>query len=179
MVSSRCKRIVKEEIDKLGLHCKAVNFVEAEVSGSVPDEKYEQLKIALLKSGLELTVDKKAILVEKIKNIIITMVHYATEMPTTKNSVYISEQLHLNYTYLANVFSKLTGKSIEHYIINQKIERAKELLFYDELNASQIYRKLGYSSLSHLSSQFKKVTSLTPSGFKKLKQKRLIPLDRL
>jgi AraC-like DNA-binding protein len=179
MVSLRCKILVKQELDKLGLQYEGINLGEVRMKEQISAQQYEQLKNALLKSGLELTDDKKNILVEKIKNIIVEMVHYEDEMPRTKNSVYISEKLNLNYTYLANLFSRVTGKTIEHYIIAQRIERAKELLLYDDLSASQIYQKLNYSSLGHLSNQFKKITSLTPSFFKKMKHKRLIPLESL
>jgi AraC-like DNA-binding protein len=123
--------------------------------------------------------DKKAILIERIKSVIVEMVHYMDEMPKTKSSIYISEKLKHDYTYLANLFSEATGITIEHFIISHKIERVKELLLYDELNLTEISYKLNYSSVSHLSSQFKKVTGLTPSFFKKLKDKRRKPLETM
>ncbi|HQU57791.1 MAG: AraC family transcriptional regulator [Phaeodactylibacter sp.] len=177
MVSNRCKMMVKSELEKLGLHYGAVELGEAEVKEQITDEQREQLKIALLKSGLELMDDKKAVLIEKIKNVIIEMVHYADELPRIKNSEYISQKLQHDYTYLANLFSETTGITIEHYIIAHKIERVKELLLYDELNLTEISYRLNYSSVAHLSNQFKKVTGLTPSFFKKLRHKRRNSLE--
>ena len=177
MVSNRCKMMVKSELEKLGLHYGAVELGEAEVKEQITDEQREQLKIALLKSGLELKKKKKAVLIEKIKNVIIEMVHYADELPRIKNSEYISQKLQHDYTYLANLFSETTGITIEHYIIAHKIERVKELLLYDELNLTEISYRLNYSSVAHLSNQFKKVTGLTPSFFKKLRHKRRNSLE--
>ena len=178
MVSIRCKMIVKAELDKLGLHYGAVELGDVEVKEHITtDEQCERLKIALLKSGLELMDDKKAMLIEKIKNFIVEMVHYADELPKTKNSDYISKKLNHDYTYLANFFSEATGITIERFIIAHKIERAKELLMYDELNFTQISYKLNYSSVAHLSNQFKKVTGLTPTFFKQLKHKKRITLE--
>jgi AraC-like DNA-binding protein len=142
-------------------------------------EQRGQLKTALSISGLELMDDQKANLIEKIKKVIIEMVHYADELPKIKNSDYLSEKLNYDYTYLANLFSEVTGITIEHFIISHKIERAKELLLYGELNLTQISYKLNYSSVGHLSNQFKKVTGLTPTYFKHLKNKRLKALDKL
>jgi AraC-like DNA-binding protein len=121
---------------------------------------------------LKLLDDKKSILIEKIKNVIIEMVHYADELPKQNFSDYISEKLGYDYTYLANTFSEVKGITIQHYIINHKIEKAKELLLYDELNLTEIAYKLNYSSVAHLSNQFKKVTGLSPSFYKQLGQKR-------
>jgi AraC-like DNA-binding protein len=126
---------------------------------------------------LELMDDKKAMLVEKIKNVIVEMVHYADELPETNFSDYLSEKLNHNYTYLSNLFSEVKGITIEHYIIIHKIEKVKELIIYDELNLTEIAYKLNYSSVAHLSNQFKKITGLTPSFFKKLKDKRRSPLE--
>ncbi len=134
---------------------------------------------ALHESGLELMDDKKAILIEKIKNVIIEMVHYEDEWPTTNFSNYLSEKLKYDYTYMANLFSEATGITVEHFIIAHKIERVKELLLYDEFNLTQISYKLNYSSVAHLSNQFKKVTGLTPSHFKQLKDKRRKSLDEI
>ena len=177
MVSIRCKMIVKSELDNLNLHYGTVDLGEVEIKENISDKQRDQLKIALLKSGLELMDDKKAILVEKIKNIIVAMVHYEDELPKTNNSDYIGKKLNHDYTYLSNLFSEVTGITIEHYIIQHKIERVKELLLYDELNLTEISYKLNYSSVGHLSSQFKKVTGLTPSYFKHLKHKRRTPLE--
>ncbi|MCB0521541.1 MAG: helix-turn-helix transcriptional regulator [Lewinellaceae bacterium] len=177
MVSIRCKMMVKLELDKMGLVYGAIDLGEVEVKEALTEEQLELLRINLLKSGLVLMEDKKARLIEKIKNIIVEMVHYSDELPAVKNSEYISEKLQLDYTYLANLFSVATGITIEHYIIAHKIERVKELLLYDELNLTEISYKLNYSSVAHLSNQFKKVTGLTPTFFKQLKQKKRINLD--
>src|SRR5687768_11238869 len=177
MVSIRCKMIVKSEFEKLGLYNIVVDLGEVDVKDPVSPEQRENLKIALLKSGLELMDDKRAILIEKIRNVIIEMVHYADERPKTNFSDYISQKLDYDYTYLANLFSEVTGITIEHYIIAHKIERVKELLLYDELNLTEISYKLNYSSVAHLSSQFKKVTGLTPTFFKQLKHKRRNALE--
>ena len=172
MVSIRCKMIVKSELEKLGLYNVVVDLGEVEVLDHFSEEQRLQLKAALLSSGLELMDDKRAILIERIRNVIIEMVHYMDERPKTNFSNYLSEKLNYDYTYLANLFSEVTGITIEHYIIAHKIERVKELLLYDELNLTEISYKLNYSSVAHLSSQFKKVTGLTPTFFKKLKHKR-------
>jgi AraC-like DNA-binding protein len=148
-----------------------------DIEEDITAEQHDLLKAALLRSGLELMDDKKSILIEKIKNVIVEMVHYEDEFPKTKNSDYISKKLNNNYTYLANLFSEATGTTIEHYIIIHKIERAKELIIYDELNFTEIAYKLNYSSVAHLSNQFKKITGLTPSFFKKLKTKRRSSLE--
>ena len=177
MVSIRCKMIVKTELDKLGIIYGAVDLGEIEIKQDLISEQLLQLKTALVKSGLELMDDKKAILIEKIKNVVVELVHYEDEFPKMKKSEYISEKLNYDYTYLANIFSEATGTTIEHYIIIHKIERVKELLIYDELNLSEISYKLNYSSVAHLSAQFKKITGLTPTFVKKLKHKKRINLE--
>ena len=179
MVSFRCKMLVKSKLDKLGLHYGSVDLGEVEIREDITDELRDQLKIALLQLGLELMDDPKAILVEKIKNTIVEMVHYKEGLPDVKNSVYISRALNHDYTYLSNLFSEVTCSTIEHYIIAHKIERVKELLLYNELNLSEIALKLNYSSLAHLSKQFKMVTGFTPSIFKKVKHKRLTALEKV
>ncbi len=177
MVSIRCKMIVRSELTNLGLHPIIVELGEVEVKENINADQLKKLKDALFKSGLELMDDKKAILIEKIKNIIIEMVHYSDDMPKINFSNFLSEKLDYDYTYLANLFSEVTGITVEHYIIAHKIERVKELLLYDELNLTQISYLLNYSSVAHLSSQFKKVTGLTPTYFKHLKSKRRTSLD--
>ena len=177
MVSIRCKMVVKSELEKLGLHYTVIDLGHVEIKEDIASEQREQLKDALLKSGLELMDDKKAMLIEKIKNVIVEMVHYTDDVPRVNFSDYLSEKLNYDYTYLANLFSEVTGITIEHFIIAHKIERVKELLLYDELNLTQISYKLNYSSVAHLSNQFKKVTGLTPTFFKKLKEKRLTALE--
>jgi AraC-like DNA-binding protein len=177
MVSIRCKLVVRSTLDALGLRYGVVDLGEVEIHDSISEDQRNLLKHMLLKSGLELMEDKRAILIERIKNVIIEMVHYEDEMPKTKHSVYISDRLNHDYTYLANLFSEATGIIIEHFIIAHKIERVKELLLYDELNLTEISYKLNYSSVAHLSSQFKKITGLTPTFFKKLKDKRREALE--
>ncbi|MEK6482107.1 helix-turn-helix domain-containing protein [Catalinimonas sp. 4WD22] len=179
MVSLRCKMLVKEELLKLGLHYVIVDLGMVEILEDITQEQREQLKENLLKSGLELLDDKKSILIEKIKNVIIEMVHYSDELPNINYSDYISEKLNYDYTYLANIFSEVKGITIQQFIIMHKIERVKELLLYDELNLTEISYKLNYSSVAHLSNQFKKVTGLTPSFYKSLKQKRKRNLEDL
>jgi len=179
MVSIRCKMVVKSELDKLGLHYLKVELGEVNVRENLTDEQRSQLKAGLMKSGLELMDDKKAILIEKIKNLVVEMVHYSEEVPKMNFSDFLSEKLNLDYTYLANLFSEVTGLTIEQYIIAHKIERVKELLIYDELTLTEISYRLNYSSVAHLSNQFKKVTGLTPSFFKQLKYNKRIPLENV
>jgi len=171
--------VVKGELDKLGLSYGVVGLGDVEIVENITSEQREQLKTGLSKSGLELMDDKKAMLIEKVKNVIVEMVHYADELPKTKNSDYISKKLNHDYTYLANLFSEATGTTIEHFIIAHKIEKVKELIIYDELNLTEIAWKLHYSSVAHLSNQFKKITGLTPSYFKKLKHKRRVALENM
>ena len=177
MVSMRCKMLVKAELDKLGLHYTKVELGEVEVMEDINEEQHKQLKDGLMESGLELLEDQKSILIERIKNAIVEMVHYADQLPKINFSNYISEKLNHDYTYLANLFSEVTGVTIEHFIIANKIERVKELLLYDELNLTEISYKMNYSSVAHLSNQFKKVAGLTPTFFKRLKNKRLTASD--
>ncbi|MBN2756900.1 MAG: helix-turn-helix transcriptional regulator [Bacteroidales bacterium] len=177
MVSKRCKTAVKDELKKLQLHFIVVDLGEVEIMENISMEKREQLKIALHSTGLELMDDKKAILIEKIKNIIIEMVHYSDEVIKTNFSDYLSEKLNHDYTYMANLFSEVQGTTIEKFIISHKIERIKELIIYDELTISEIAWKMNYSSVAHLSNQFKKVTGLSPSHFKQLKNKRRSPIE--
>ena len=172
MVCIRCKMVVKDELNKLGLNHFVVDLGEAEVFDPISDEQYVELKIALLRSGLELMDDKKSVLIQKIKNVIVELVHYSEEPLLIKFSEYLSQKLQLDYTYLANLFSEVQGTTIEKFYIAHKLERVKELLVYDELNLTEIAYLLHYSSVAHLSAQFKKVTGLTPSHFKKLKEKR-------
>lgn len=179
MVSIRCKMMVKDELKKLGLHFILVDLGEVEIMETLTTEQHRQLKAGLLESGLELMDDKKGILIDKIKNVIIEMVHYADELPKVTFSEYLSEKLHYDYTYMANLFSEVQGITIEHFIIAHKIERIKELIIYDELNITEIAWKMNYSSVAHLSNQFKKVTGLSPSHFKQLKNKRRTPIDEI
>ena len=169
--------VVKDELTKLGMRYTYVELGEAEIMESISEEKHDQFKEALLKSGLELLDDKKSVLIQKIKNVIIELIHYADEPITIKYSEYLSQKLNHDYTYLANLFSEVQGTTIEKFIIAHKIEKVKELLVYDELNLTEIANLMNYSSVAHLSTQFKKVTGLTPSHFKQLKEKRRSMLE--
>ncbi|CAM3625591.1 AraC family transcriptional regulator [Flavobacterium saliperosum S13] len=177
MVSNRCKMAVKSVLKQLGLRYTTVDLGEAEIEEDISNELQDLLKRRLDESGLELMDDKRAIVIEKIKNVIVEMIHHAEELPKIKNSEYLSEKLEFDYTYLANLFSEATGTTIEHYIILHKIERVKELLLYDELSLSEIANSMNYSSAAHLSNQFKKITGLTPTFFKQLKHKKRIALE--
>ncbi len=177
MVSLRCKMMVKEELKKLGLHYVVLDLGMVDVLEEITEEQRELLKVNLLQSGLELMDDKRSILIDRIKNVIIEMIHYSDELPETNYSDYISEKLNYDYTYLSNIFSEVKGITIQQFIIIHKIEKVKELLLYDELNLTEISYKLHYSSVAHLSNQFKKVTGLTPTFYKQLKQKRKANLE--
>jgi AraC-like DNA-binding protein len=179
MVSNRCKMIVKAELEKLGLHFKNLNLGEVEITDDLSEENNNQLNINLKKSGLALIEDKKDILIENIKNIIIELVHYSENHLKINLSDYISQKLNYDYTYLANLFSEHQGISIEHFFLSHKIERVKELLIYDELNVTEIADRMHYSSTAHLSNQFKKMTGLTPSHYKHLKVKKRKPLEKV
>lgn len=179
MVSNRCKMAVKEELRKLGLHFIVVDLGEVEVMGNISMTQRQELKANLLLSGLELMDDKKSMLIEKIKNIIIEMVHHSEEIIKVNFSDYLSEKMNHDYTYLSNLFSEVQGTTIEQFIISHKTERIKELIIYGEHNITEIAWKMGYSSVAHLSSQFKKVTGLSPSHFKQLKDKRRSPLEEV
>ena len=177
MVSTRCKMLVKAELENMGLRYTKVELGEAIIEEDLSLEKWEELNTALKRSGIELMDDKKSILIEKIKKVVIETVHYSEEKLESNFSDYLSKQLKHDYTYLANLFSESQGITIEHYLISHKIERVKELLMYDELNITEIAWKMHYSSVAHLSNQFKKITGLTPSYFKKLKDRRRDTLE--
>ncbi|MBN1822275.1 MAG: helix-turn-helix transcriptional regulator [Prolixibacteraceae bacterium] len=177
MVCIRCQMVVKAELEKLGLPYVYVNIGEADIIGEVGREQMEQLKRGLKKAGLLLMDNKKSILVEKIKSAIIELVHYTEDQIKINLSDYLSEKLNYDYTYLANLFSEVKGITIEKFYLTHKIERVKELIVYDELNLSEIAYKMHYSSVAHLSNQFKKYTGLTPSHFKKLKNERRETLE--
>lgn len=172
MVSVRCRVAVQDKLDKLGLHYGLVNLGEVEFKESITPEQHAQLQQELQHLGMELLGQQNGWLIEQIKAAIEKLVHHADTLPKVKNSEYISQQVKREYTFLATLFSKATGVTIEHSIITHKIERAKELLLYDEMTLTEIANKLNYSSVSHLSGQFKKTTGLTPSYFKQLKYKR-------
>jgi AraC family transcriptional regulator len=181
MVCDRCKIVVRQELDKLGLHAEKISLGEVLLNEEINNEQLGQLDKALISVGFERIDDRKAQLIESIKKKIIEMIHHAKVVDRKFNWSYVlAEELHYDYSYLSNLFSSVEGITLEHYIIAQKIERAKELLFYDELTLSEIAQRLGYSSVAHLSSQFKKVTGLTPSALKKsrtIDQRK--PIDNL
>lgn len=177
MVCIRCKMVVKSELEKLGLHYIIVELGEVEIMENISAEQHDQFKEALLKSGLVLMDDRKAVLIQKIKNIIVELVHHLEEPLKINFSEYLSQKLRHDYTYLANLFSEVQGITIEKFYIAHKIERVKELLVYNELNLTEIAYQMHYSSVGHLSAQFKKVTGLTPSHFKQLREKKRSMLE--
>lgn len=179
MVSARCIAAVKEELRKLGLHFIVVDLGEIDIMEDITERQRELLKIGLISSGLELMDDKRAVLIEKIIKVIIEMIHHSDEVIKINFSDYLSEKLNYDYTYISNIFSDVKGITIQQFIIIHKIERIKELLLYDELNLTEISYKLNYSSVAHLSNQFKKVTGLSPSHFKQLKDRRRMPLEEI
>ena len=181
MVSNRCKALVQQELLNLGLQAEyvVVDLGMVDLHKDITDIQMDQLKENLSKAGLELLDDSKSKLIDKIKTLITDMINASEEQPKVNYSVYISEKLGYNYTYLANIFSEVKGITIQQFIIIHKIEKAKELLFYDELNLTEIAHRLHYSSVAHLSSQFKKVTGLSPSFYKHIKDKREGVLENL
>lgn len=179
MVSNRCKLAVKDELKKLGLHYIIIELGEVEIMEDLSVEARERLKTALISVGFELMDDKRSVLIERIKNSVIEMIYHSNELMKLKFSHYLSNQLNHNYTYLANLFSEVQGITIEQFIISHKIEKIKELIIYGELSISEIAWKMNYSSVAHLSNQFKKVTGFSPSHFKQLKEKRRLPIDEI
>jgi AraC-like DNA-binding protein len=172
MVSLRCKLKVQDELIAMGINATTIDLGVVELRKDLSAAQRKLLQENLLKSGLELLDDNKSILIERIRNIVTEMIHYSDEMPTKNYSEYISQKLDYDYTYLSNTFSEVKGITIQQFIILNKIERVKELLLYDELSLTEISYKLHYSSVAHLSNQFKKITGLTPSYFRKMKKTR-------
>jgi AraC-like DNA-binding protein len=180
MVSLRCKMAVKEELDKLKLKHTAIDLGEVALKKNISGDDRELLRKGLLKKGLELIDDKKSLLIAKTKTTIIELIHYSEEHPKINYSDYLGEKLNYNYNHLATLFSEVTGTTIANYIIINKIERVKELLLYDELSLTEISHLMEYSSVAHLSGQFKRITGLTPTYFKKIKKyKKRIMLEDL
>ena len=167
MVCNRCVTVVRQELERLGLHPERIVLGQADLKDVLTTEKINAIDDTLRQNGFERIDDRKSRLIESIKSLVIERVH---RNPTTGKrlnwSHILSEELHLDYNYLSSLFSSVEGVTLEQYIIHQKIEKAKELLFYDELTLTQIADRLGYSSVAHLSSQFKKVTGMTPSELK-------------
>jgi len=172
MVSKRCKMAVKDELKKLGLHFIFVDMGVVDIMEDLTMDQREQLRLALLKTGLELMEDKKSVLIEGIKNAVIEMVFSANELTKTNFSEYISDRLKYNYTYLSDLFTEVQGTTIEKFVISQKIDRVKELIINDEFSLTEIAWNMQYSSVAHLSNQFKKITGLTPTNFKEIMSKR-------
>lgn len=179
MVCIRCQMVVKAELEKLGLNYVNVKLGEADIIENITSDQIGQLDHALKKSGLELMDNKKSILVERIKTSIIELVHYTEEQIKVNLSEYLSEQLNYDYTYLANLFSEVKGITIEKFYLAHKIEKVKELIVYHDLSLTEISYRMHYSSVAHLSNQFKKITGLTPSHFKKLKDNRRKSIDQI
>jgi AraC-like DNA-binding protein len=167
MVCIRCKMIVKDQLTKLSLPNAVVNLGEAEIIDAMTEAQLDKFKTALLKFGLVVLDDKKSTLVDKIKKVIIELIHYQDEPLKINFSVYLSKKLNYEYTYMANLFAEVEGMNVEHFMIGHKIQRVKELLVYDKLSLTEISYKLNYSSVAHLCNQFKKVTGITPTYFKK------------
>jgi len=179
MVSLRCKLVVKEILIQLDIPYQRIDLGEVLMIHPIDYEKISKLKSTLLKYGLELIDDKKAVIISQIKGVIIEMIHYSEDEPVVNFSTFLSEKLSYNYTYLSNIFSEIQGSTIEQFIILHKIERVKELIIYNELNLTEIAWKLHYSSVAHLSNQFKKITGLTPSFFKAMANKKRVVLENL
>ncbi len=179
MVCNRCIMAVKNELDKLGIEPIDVQLGEVTLEKELTTQEKEKFSKALVSLGFELIDDKKSRLIEQIKNTIIDLVHHQDNETKTNLSDVLSEKLHHDYNYLSNLFSEVEGTTIEKYFIAQKIEKVKELLVYDELSLSEIAFRLNYSSVAYLSNQFKKVTGLSPSHFKKIREKRRKPLDEV
>ena len=179
MVCDRCIMVVQNELEKLGLDAKNIKLGEVILSKEITSLEKENLSKTLEPLGFEVIDDKKGRIIEKIKNIIIDLVHHQDSDVKTNLSDVLSDKLHHDYNYLSNLFSEVEGTTIEKYFIAQKVEKVKELLVYDELSLSEIANRLNYSSVAYLSNQFKKVTGLTPSHFKQIKEDKRKPLDKV
>ncbi|MCC9136920.1 helix-turn-helix domain-containing protein [Pontibacter silvestris] len=180
MVCDRCKKVVDEELSRLGYTVLGVGLGEAEVADSGKAVNMEEIREVMSVNGFDLLDDRKTQLIEKVKVAIIKLVHNREETDLHVNtSDYISEKVRADYNYLSSLFSSFEGITIEKYLILQRIEKAKELLVYNELSLKEIAYKLGYSSVAHLSNQFKKVTGLTPSHFKEIKDDKRKTIDKI
>ena len=179
MVCSRCKMVVKDQLEQLGLHTLAVNLGEVEIEGNLSKDQLLQLDTTLKSVGFELIDNKKSQIIEKIKTAIVTLIHHSDPDLKTNLSEFITSQIHQDYNYLSNLFSEVEGTTIEKYFITQRIEKVKELIVYNELTLSEIAYQLGYSSVAYLSNQFKKITGFTPSYFKSLKEYKRKNIEEL
>lgn len=179
MVCNRCIMVVKNVFENLGYSPIQVSLGEVETKTNLSDNDLRTLKKDLENFGFELIDDAKSRIIEKIKNSIVQLVHHSDTELKVNYSQYIESRLNKDYSYLSNLFSEVEGTTIEKYIIHQKIEKVKELLVYDELTLSEIADRMGYSNVAYLSSQFRKVTGLTPSHFKQVKEKKRKSLDEI
>lgn len=179
MVCGRCKMVVKSELEKLGLHIHSLELGEVEISENLTEAQKKQVMEALLKHGFDLIDDKKSQIIEKIKALIVDLVHHRNNELKINLSTFLAEELERDYTFLSNLFSEVESSTIEKFYIQQKIEKVKELLMYDELTLNEIAFQLNYSSVAHLSNQFKKVTGFSPSYFKQLKDRKRKQIDQL
>lgn len=179
MVCDRCKQAVKNVLEMQQVAASNILLGEAEITGELSPDKHEQLAAALKAAGFELIDDKKSRMIEKIKNIAVALIHHNQEPARLKTSEIITRELHYDYPYLSNLFSSVEGITIEQFIIRQKIEKIKEYIVYDELSLGEIADKVGYSSVAHLSAQFKKVTGMSPSQFKSVGNKERKGLDEV
>ena len=179
MVSIRCKMAVKEALKGLGLHFVFVDLGAVEIMEELSAEQWQQLKIVLHRSGLELMENKKAQLIQEVKKLILDIIYHTEEELKVSFTVYLSQQTHQEYPYLANLFLEVQGTTIQQYMIIHKVERIKELIIYRELSITEITWKMNYSSVAHLSNQFKKITGLTPTHFRQLKEKRLQKMEEV
>jgi len=176
MVCARCKMVVKSEFEKLGLQTISVELGEVELQNEINDSQKEVLLKNLQILGFDLLDDKKTKTIEKVKNLIVDLVHHKNKVNL---SDYLVENLNQDYNSLSNLFSEIENTTIEKYFISQKIEKVKELLIYNELSLSEIADLLNYSNVAHLSNQFKKITGFTPTSFKQLKDKNRIQIENL
>lgn len=179
MVCSRCRMLVTQEFEKIGLHPQSVELGEIEMKEKPSKEKLLKLSKGLQSLGFEIIDDKKGRIIEKIKNMIVKLIHHSDDNLSVPLSVYLSDNLHYDYSYLSNLFSEVEGITIEKYFISQKIEKVKELIIYDEFSLSEIADKLGYNSVAYLSNQFKKVTGFTPTHYKSLKEHKRKNIEEL
>lgn len=177
MVCNRCIMVVEQEIEKLGFKVNTIALGEVSVEEEIDDLQKNTIAKTLEPLGFELIDDKKSRIIERIKSTIIEIVHHQNDSLKVNLSEILSLKLNHDYHYLSNLFSEIEGTTIEKYFIAQKIEKVKELLVYDELSLSEIADKLNYSSVAYLSNQFRKVTGLTPSHFKQIKEEKRKPLD--
>jgi AraC-like DNA-binding protein len=179
MVSLRCKLLVKDELRNVSIEKAVIELGTVDLLEEMSAEQLEQFRSGISRSGLELLDDKKSIIIERIKNVIVELSHYSDELPEVNYSDYICQKLGYDYTYLSNLFSEVKGITIQHFIILHKIEKVKELILYNELRLAEIADKLHYSSASHLSTQFKKITGMSPSFYRKMQKTRAFNLENM